>query len=103
MKDLTTAVAMGSSIQTVDTIEHAGALWLVPLWGDFNNGATKIPLRMICLSVLPHQKTSNGPHDFILSESLPEDLFDYNAPLPKNNYIVVEPARLQISERKTVN
>ena len=54
---LATAVPVENGIETVDTIEYAGHLWLVPIWADQPGGELTTPARLVCLSFLPHQKT----------------------------------------------
>jgi len=64
-----TTVAIGSAIREVDTIEHEGEFWLVPDWFESPDGKYLRPMRIISLSTIPHQETSQG---FLISSPLPK-------------------------------
>lgn len=76
----------------VDTIEYQGKFWLVPTWLDKPTEGWRIPERIICLDVLPHQKTgTSDPADFVLSHGIPKSVFDGRIPpQSEDSYIVVE-------------
>lgn len=101
MKLITTAVMTGNRIETVDTVEYAGWLWLVPLWADSPDGKLTMPMRLVCLSLLPHEKTDGSQHDYVLKTPIPKEIFDYDAPLPAGKgLLVVDPLRLQMSKNR---
>jgi len=57
------SIADGMSV--LDTIEHEGRKWLVPFWlTDESSGLSK-PERIICLDLLPHQKSGAIHYDYI--------------------------------------
>lgn len=62
-------------IENVDVIEFAGTPWLVLLWHDWPDGETSSPIRLVCLSLLQHDKGA-GLHDYIVRDHLPETLWD---------------------------
>jgi len=96
---LKTAVPVGQEIRTVDTIDCSGTLWLIPIWADQPDESLMMPARLICLSLLPHQETSDARYDYLLNIALPKELFDYDVePAPTSGAIVVvDPIRLQAS------
>jgi len=65
-------------IYKMDTIEYQGKMWLVPEWLDSPLRGWRMPARIICLDVLPHQKTSgtNAPADFVLNHGIPKSVCD---------------------------
>ena len=80
-------------IYKVDTIEYQGKMWLVPEWFDNPLGGWRKPVRIICLDVLPHQKTPGNPEaDFVLNAGIPKSVFDDGQiPLqPEDLFVVIE-------------
>ena len=79
------------ALYRVDTIEHEGKMWLVPSWLDNPVAGHRIPERLILLDVLPHQKTPDGPADFVLSPGIPKSVFDGEVlPQPGDGFVVIE-------------
>lgn len=75
----------------VDTIGHLGRMWLIPEWLDSAREGIRKPTRIMCLDVLPHQKTPGGPTDFILNAGISRAVFDGEAkPKPGDVFIVIE-------------
>ena len=99
-----TAVAVGNKIQTVDTIEYAGTLWLVTHWVDNPDGSVTMPARLVCLSLLPHQKTNGSQHDYVLNKPLPKEIFDLDVPPPaETGLVVVDTMKIQMRKSRRVN
>jgi hypothetical protein len=81
MKILITMVSDGISLFPVDTIEHEGGLWLVPLWIGAPDGERLQPARIIRLDVLPHRKLGPPqPFDYQLLAPIPKGVLDGTAP-----------------------
>ena len=79
------------NIYKCDTIEYEGKMWLVPEWLDSPREGWRKPARIICLDVLPHQKSPGGPSDFVLNGGIPKSVFDGQIPTPPEDvYIVIE-------------
>jgi hypothetical protein len=88
MKILTTAVIIDGGIQSMDTIEHEGAFWLVPEWLDFPARGVSMPRRIVSLATLRHEKMSGNP-DFVVGDPVPRFVFDGEIPSQlKHMYIV---------------
>ena len=101
---MATAVPTSEGVQTVDTVEYAGFLWLVPLWTDSPDGKLTMPARLVCLSLLPHEKTSGHQHDYVLNTPLPIEIFDYEALPPEApGLLVLDPLRLQMYRNRIAN
>lgn len=95
MKMFTTMVFFSDvddgSIYKMDTIEHEGKMWLVPEWLDNARGGWRKPARIICLDVLPHQRTPGGPADFVLNAGIPKAVCDGQLPQQQEDlYVVIE-------------
>ena len=78
---LKTVVALEDGDGTIfhmDTIEYQGRFWLVPAWLEAPSEGWKMPVRIICLDPLPHQKfpPGSGYGDFVLSGPLPKAALD---------------------------
>ena len=82
----------------VDTVEHEGKLWLVPEWIDTQDGRWTKPVRIICLSVLPHQQRSpNSGADYDLMCPMTKAIL--NGQIPKEttlDLVVVENPNIEI-------
>ncbi len=76
-------------IYKVDTIEYEGKIWLVPEWLDNAVGGWRIPARIILLDVLPHQKTPDGPVNFVLTYGIPKSVFFHGQIPPQSKYSFV--------------
>jgi len=82
MKVLKTMVAVGTEMQSVDTIEYEGSMWLVPLWLDSQEEGMTMPLRIVSLATIPHQQLEHyGPAQFAANTPLPKALFE-PGPIP---------------------
>lgn len=79
-------------IYKCDTIEFEGKMWLVPEWVDNPREGWRKPVRIICLDILPHQKSPGGPADFVLNHGIPKSVFfDGQIPSPPEDlYVVIE-------------
>jgi hypothetical protein len=86
----------GGGLFLMDTIEHEGALWLVPDWIVFHDEKVQKPRRIIRLDGLKYQKTKFGKADYVLNDPLPSILIDpahRNQQLP--GYVVKEAPDIQ--------
>ena len=99
MKILKTMVSDGTSIQSVDTIEFEGQMWLVPLWFDLQEEGMTMPLRIIALATIPHQVLEHYPAaQFAANKPLPKAFFE-PGPIPpelKRGYEIRERPPIQI-------
>lgn len=88
------------AVYQVDTIEHAGKMWLVPHWIENPAEQWRAPVRIICLETLAHQKTPGSPYgDFVLNAPISRAVFEGRAPPPAGSfYTVIEapPIRLRV-------
>jgi hypothetical protein len=95
------------SIQ-MDTIEHDGKFWLVPLWIDNPTTKTTRPARIILLDSLQHQRSSPGSlgGEFAVNVPIPRDVLEGRVRQKQgfgaNLYIVIEAPDLtfELSARK---
>ena len=84
-------------ILTVDTIEHQGALWLVPYWLEAPDEGWQAPQRIIRLDVLQHQKSAGKNVDYILNGPIPTAVLDGNAtPEQLKLFVVIESPAIRI-------
>jgi len=99
MKIFTTMVTIGNEIHTMDTIEYEGQFWLVPEWLSRQELEFEIPMRIVCLSTLPHQKSS-GAVNFVLNVPIPKAVLDGHVP-PElaGAYIVIERPDIRFPKR----
>jgi len=81
------------SIWKIDTIEYDGGLWLVPQWLEVPSEGVTMPARIIPIDVLPHQKTEQGPADYLLTGPLPKSVLDGKT---TTGYVVVERPDIKI-------
>lgn len=78
-------------IYRIDTIGYQGKMWLVPEWLDSPREGWRVPARIICLDVLPHQTSPGGPADFVLNTGIPKAVFDGEIqPEQESGYVVIE-------------
>ncbi len=81
----------------MDTIEHEGRMWLVPEWFDMPGKGWSRPARLICLDVLPHQKSSGSQWDYILTRPIPKPVCDGRIPKEvAHEYVVIERPNIEV-------
>jgi hypothetical protein len=92
MKIFKTIVSDGQSILPVDTIEHEGKLWLVPLWIEDQDTKEKWPARRIQMDILAHKKLGPPqPWDFHLLDPIPKGVLDGTVPSKEaHGFVVVD-------------
>jgi len=97
MKTFKTAVSDGKSIFPVDTIEHEGGLWLVPLWLATQDEKWKTPARLIRMDILPHQKLGPPqPFDYALNNPIPKGVLDGTTPSKEaHGFVVIDRPEIQ--------
>jgi hypothetical protein len=103
MKILKTALIIDGLIESMDTIEHEGAFWLVPEWLDFPARGISMPRRIVSLATLRHERMNGNP-DFVVSDQVPRFVFDGEVPSQlKHMYIVrdLPEIRLPTPDKKT--
>jgi hypothetical protein len=60
-----------------ETIEWHGEFWLVPRWIKDSATGKFQPLRIICLTPLPHQKAQHGEDfDFVVNNPIPKAVLE---------------------------
>jgi hypothetical protein len=72
-KLLKTLVIIDGAIQSVDTFEHEGKLWLVPYWIAVPAKRWTFPGRIIRMDLLRYSPFQDG---FALQDPIPKELFD---------------------------
>ena len=80
------------TIYKMDTIEYEGKMWLVPEWLDNAAAGWRKPARIICLDLLPHQKSPGGQADFVLNAGIPKSVCDGQIPTQPEDLFVVKEA-----------
>lgn len=93
MKVLKTFVfEAGDGLYPVDTIEHGGGLWLVPIWLEDPATGDKMPARIIRMDILPHQILGPPqPVDFAVLDPIPKAvLYGGASSLEDSKYVVVD-------------
>jgi hypothetical protein len=84
------------TIHKMDTIEYQGKMWLVAGWLDCPREGWRIPARIICLNVLPHQKMKIADADFVLTHGIPKAVWNGQIPSqPEDWYVVIERPDIQ--------
>jgi len=72
-----TIIAVGGDLLICDTISYEGDLWLVPEWLSPNNEEWQTPKRMIRVTNLVQEDTSESyKFDLVLNEPLPKSVLD---------------------------
>lgn len=67
-------------LSQMDTIEFEGRFWLVPSWLTNQTERYETPVRIICLSSLPHERASGIAADFVLTGQLPRVVVEGRVP-----------------------
>lgn len=84
------------NIVMMDVIEHQGGFWLVPEWLDNRAQQVTMPVRIVSLETLPHQRTRGRP-EFVVNDPVPKYVFDGHVPPEQaTKYIVVERPDIRI-------
>lgn len=97
MRIFKTVVSDGKTLWPVDTIEHEGGLWLVPVWLEAPNEGWKKPARIIRMDILPHKKLGPPqPWDFHLLDQVPKGILDGTTPSKEaRGYVVIDLPEIQ--------
>lgn len=94
MKIFKVMVSDGSSIASIDAIEHDGKLWLVPSWTVSHDKGWQRPVRIICLDGLdlrPMSPAVKHLADFQLHGLIPKAVLEGRVrQTEKTEYVVVE-------------
>lgn len=78
-------------IYKVDTIEHEGALWLVPRWVEVIKPEGQEPARAIRLTGLEFEASPNPDADYFLKKPIPKAILHGTAlPRPEDGLVVVD-------------
>lgn len=78
-------------ILKIDTIEHEGALWLVPEWVEVINPAGQEPKRAIRLTGLDFEDCPTPAADYLLKRSIPKHVLNGTTPPEKaTGFVVVD-------------
>lgn len=79
------------AIYKIDTIEHEGALWLVPIWVEVINPVGQEPGRAIRLTGLDYDDAPQEGIDFYLKMPIPKAILDGITPPEKAiGFVVVD-------------
>lgn len=97
MKVLRTLVGSGGGIFMCDTLEYEGGIWLVPHWLLDPVRRVRMPVRIVRMDLLPHQKSTFGGSDFLLNGPMPRAVLDGVTQFAEGmQYEVVESPPIQI-------
>lgn len=81
------------NIWKIDTIEHEGALWLVPRWVEVINPTGQEPARAIRLTGLDFEASPTPDADYFLKTPIPKDiLHGTGQPSAVDGFVVVDRA-----------
>lgn len=106
MKILKTRVGTDrGTVDTVDTIQHDGGLWLVPMWLELPSRGVRQPMRIIRLDVLPIQEAGGLPgcDYFLASGCIPKDILECRTPAEQaTGFVVIDSPEifLKLPDRK---
>jgi hypothetical protein len=79
------------TIVQMDVIEHAGQFWLVPEWLDNPTQRVSMPLRIVSLATMSHQRTEGAAQEFVVNDPVPKLVFDGQIPPEQSDkFVVVE-------------
>jgi len=77
-------------IDSCDTIEHEGGLWLVPVWLEAPTQGWRKPGRIIRMDNLPHQNAPAGfQQQYVLNVPIPRAVLDGRTPPEQAHGFVV--------------
>jgi len=80
-----------------DAIEYDSRFWLVPAWLEMPDKAVTMPLRIIPLDLLRHQKVLGQEFDLLVNDGLPTQLFEREIPQElRSKFRVVESPDIKI-------
>jgi hypothetical protein len=90
----------GGGIYRMDVIEFQGRNWLVPEWLDYKDAKVSMPVRIVCLDLLPHQTSNSSEYQFVVSGPIPKSVVEGRAPpeLAKQ-YLVIEKPDIRLPIR----
>lgn len=79
------------NIYKIDTIEHEGALWLVPEWVAVIDPVGQEPARAIRLTGLDYERSPNPDADHFLKTPIPKSiLHERGQPKEGDGFVVVD-------------
>jgi len=85
-------VPMEDGLYRMDVVEHDSMFWLVPAWIDTPRKGWSRPVRLVCLSLLPHQDLRSDPHNrFVVNCPVPRSVL--SGPIPPQiaaQYVVID-------------
>ncbi len=88
---------LGTTICKIDAIEYDGKIWLVPEWLDKLGEGWSMPVRIICLDTLQHQRIASGNPDFVVNNPIPKSVLDGKIPPQSDTlYVVVENPNIKV-------
>lgn len=88
---LTLVGSDGGKVFLIDTIEHEGALWLVPEWVEVIDPPGQEPKRAIRLTGLDYEPSANPDADFALKTTVSIGILDGTTrPEEADGFLVVD-------------
>ena len=97
MKILKTLVGSGSSMFICSTIEYKGGIWLVPHWLEDPAKQVRMPVRIVRMDLLKHQRSGMPGWDYMLNAPVPMSVLDGVATIEQGvQYEVIESPPIQI-------
>ena len=78
------------TISIMDVIEFDGQVWLVPEWLDIPDEKVTMPVRIVLLDVIPHERGTASPQ-IVVSGPVPKSVFEGRIPPElESQYVVIE-------------
>jgi hypothetical protein len=89
----------GGAVNSMDAIEHDGRIWLVPEWFDYKDAKVTMPVRIVCLDLIPHQRGTGTP-EIVVDGPLPRSVVEGRCPPGlKARYLVIEKPDIRLPLR----
>jgi hypothetical protein len=81
----------GGTVNTMTVIEYDEKNWLVPEWLDYKDAKVTMPARIVCLDLIPHERSPSTDHQFVVSGPVPRSVCEGRCPPQlRKQYLVIE-------------